>query len=106
MDITTSVHSPFSGTVMSEVSCSTSSELMTATARNSYMAGGWSVAFTNRSMPAEQAGDRACPSPRHYSLFDRGAHGMRLASCARDFTSSFQKAFRRWYSTVFGLMNS
>jgi hypothetical protein len=31
---------------------------------------------------------------------------MRLASCARDFTSSFQKAFRRWYSTVFGLMNS
>jgi hypothetical protein len=31
---------------------------------------------------------------------------MRLASCARDFTSSFRNTFRRWYSTVLGLMNS
>ena len=31
---------------------------------------------------------------------------MRLASCVRDFTSSFRNAFRRWYSTVLGLMNS
>lgn len=41
-----------------------------------------------------------------YSLCNRGAYEMRLASCARDFTSSFRKALPRWYSTVFGLMNS
>jgi len=41
-----------------------------------------------------------------YLLCNRGAYEMRLESCARDFTSSFRKALPRWYSTVFGLMNS
>jgi hypothetical protein len=33
-------------------------------------------------------------------------YGIRLASCVRDFTSSFRNTLRRWYSTVLGLMNS
>ena len=41
-----------------------------------------------------------------YLMCNRGAYEMRLESCARDFTSSFRKALPRWYSTVFGLMNS
>ena len=31
---------------------------------------------------------------------------MRLASCVRDFTSSFRNTLPKWYSTVLGLMKS
>ena len=34
------------------------------------------------------------------------AYEMRLASCVRDFTSSFRNTLPKWYSTVLGLMNS
>jgi hypothetical protein len=44
--------------------------------------------------------------PGTSSLRGRDAYRMRLASCARDFTSSFRNTFRRWYSTVLALMNS
>jgi hypothetical protein len=42
-------------------------------------------------------------------LVERGRrddYEMRCASCVRDFTSSFRKALRRWYSTVLWVMKS
>src|SRR4029450_1111868 len=48
-----------------------------------------------------RAGHRALPQETIGTPYE-----MRLASCVRDLTSSFRNAFRRWYSTVLGLMNS
>jgi hypothetical protein len=36
----------------------------------------------------------------------RDNYEIRCASCVRDFTSSFRKTLRRWYSTVLWVINS